>query len=113
MFAVRRGCWFGCCLRDLPDDVGTPQRGSDITRFTWVNCALAKAISHTIALEFPHYCVCKELWNAQVRAMDKILGTHRAAPPFGLSRPARPPGIPADPTAMPELGCASELDDFA
>ena len=50
-----------------PDLSRLQSGGSDITRVHLGNCALARAISHATALDFPHY-VCKEIWNAQVRA---------------------------------------------
>jgi len=52
------------------------------------------------------------LWNQPTTGAKYAIGKG-AAPQCGLSRPARPPSVPADPKTMPELGGGSRLDDFA
>lgn len=85
----------------------------DRTRSTRFNGAPARANSRTVAPDGSPNCTSEEIRVARFRTMHENLGTPRVLRPCGLSRPARPPGIPADSTARPELGCASELDDVA
>jgi len=55
------------------------------------------------------------LWSPHGRPVRRGFPCDRegVARECGLSRPARPPGIPADPKTMSELGRGSKLDDFA